>query len=309
MRALVTGAAGFVGSYVTEKLLNEGYEVNILDHHVFNKNLSDEVINKTTFFEGDIRDETIVSKAIVGCDIVFHFASLVGVDAYSKHKVLTMEIEGDGLKNICKFALQNNCEKIIYPSSSAVYGRQEKRTSLSELDLCAPISNYAIAKRYNEIYLESLYAEKELQSVCLRIFNVYGPRQDDRLVIPRFVAKAFSNENIEIYGDGKQTRDFVYIDDVVTAAIYAAKLIDDHEVINVSNGIGYSISDVAECILKNTNSTSEVIYKEIPKKRNTFEVETCTGDIAKLKKITKFRPDISLDEGIKRTCEFIKEKL
>ena len=103
MKVLVTGAAGFVGSYITERLINDNYDVNILDSCIFNKNLNDEVISKTNYFEGDIRDEDLVSEASSGCDIIFHFAALVGVDAYSKSKVLTMEIEGDGLKNICKY--------------------------------------------------------------------------------------------------------------------------------------------------------------------------------------------------------------
>lgn len=307
MKVLVTGAAGFVGSYITEKLLEEGHEVNILDHHIYNKNLSNEVISKTNYIEGDIRDETVVSKASQECEMIFHFASLVGVDAYSNNKILTMEVEGNGLKNICKFALKNNCKKIIYPSSSAVYGRQLTHSLLSETDLCAPVSNYAIAKRYNEIYLESLNAEKGLQSVCLRIFNVYGPRQDSRLVIPRFIAKALANENIEIYGDGKQTRDFVYISDVVNAAILAASSIDEYEIINISNGTEYSITDIAESILENTGSKSNIIYKETPGKRNTFEVNSCTGNKSKLKKLLNYTPQVSLNDGVKRTCDFIKQ--
>lgn len=308
MKILVTGASGFVGSYVTERLLKDGNEVNILDHHIYNKNLSDDILENCNIFEGDIRDEDIISKAIRDCEIVYHFASLVGVDAYSKYKVLTMEIEESGLKNICQHAIENRCQKLIYPSSSAVYGRQVVESALNEEILSAPISNYAIAKRYNEIYLESLYEEQKLNSVCLRIFNVYGPRQDERLAIPKFIEKALNNEPIEIFGDGRQTRDFVYIDDVVTAAIYAAKKINGYEIINVASGTENSIQSVAKSVIENIQSTSYVHYKTLPKNRSSFEVNKCIGDITKLKRLTGFVPQIAIEFGIKETCKYIKEK-
>jgi len=308
MKILVTGASGFIGSYVTERLLNDGNDVNILDHHVYNKNLSDNILENCNVFEGDIRDESIISKAIKDCEIIYHFASLVGVDAYSKYKVLTMEIEESGLKNICKYAIENRCQKLIYPSSSAVYGRQVVNGALNEEILSAPISNYAIAKRYNEIYLESLYEEQKLNSICLRIFNVYGPRQDARLVIPEFIEKALNNEPIEIFGDGKQTRDFIYIDDVVTAALYAAKKINRYEIINVASGTENSIRSVAESVVENIQSRSCINYKNLPKNRNSFEVNKCIGDITKLKRLTGFVPRMTIESGIKETCKYIRKR-
>jgi len=305
LKALVTGASGFIGSYITEILLKNSYEVSIFDHHIYNKCLSDEIIDKTTVFEGDILDEEFVSKAMSGCDIVFHFAALVGVDAYAKYKILTMETEGAGLKIICSQAMKKGCKKIIYPSSSAVYGNIARQGMIKESDEAAPVSNYAVAKRYNEIYLESQFEENGLQSICLRIFNVYGPRQDERLVIPRLIKKALLNVDLEIYGDGEQTRDFLYIDDLVFAAMYSAENINGHEILNIGSGVEYSINDLARKIIAITDSSSNIKYKKLPVQRNSFEVRSCMGDSRKLQKLTGFIPSTLLDIGLINTYQHI----
>src|SRR5262249_18260314 len=160
--------------------------------------------------ESDIFDAHAVAHAALGCAAIFHCAAMVGVDAYTNQPTRTMEVEQVGLRNVCAAAIAQKDTRVIYAPSSAVYGRADGR-ALSETLVVAPVSNYGIAKRYSELYLAAAHAEHGLQSAALRIFNIYGPGQDERLVIPRFIREALAGEPILIYGDGKQTRDFVYV--------------------------------------------------------------------------------------------------
>lgn len=301
MKALVTGAAGFLGSHLTGALLAAGHQVAAFDHRLSGKNLDNATLARVQTFEADIFDLAAVARAAEGCSAIFHCAAVVGVEAYSNHPARTMETEEAGLRNVCRAALVHNKARVIYASSSAVYGNAGGDAALREDDTVTPASNYGIAKRFNELFLAAQFAEAGLPSTSLRIFNVFGPRQDNRLVIPRFIQHALAGEPVVIFGDGKQTRDFVYIDDVVTAALASADRSEGCEVLNVCSGSETSVATLAQTVIALTGSKAELQMREPPAGRSAFEVARCVGSREKLQALVGAGAPTSLEEGLRRT--------
>jgi len=299
VRALVTGAAGFVGSHLVDALLARGDEVIAFDHRLRGKCLSDAALARTRTIESDIFDAAAVTDAAQGCAAIFHCAAMVGVDAYSRQPARTMDVEEVGLRNVCTAAISNKGARVIYASSSAVYG-QASRNRLEETMVVAPVSNYGVAKRFGELYLAAQYSEHALQSAALRIFNIYGPRQDERLVIPRFIRQASAGEPIVIYGDGAHTRDFVYVGDAVSAALACADRIMGCEIVNVCTGMETAVRTLAERVIALTGSRSRIAYNEPPAARTAFEVERSVGSRVKLGGLVPQSPTL-LDDGLRRT--------
>ena len=161
-----------------------------------------------------------------------------------------MNIESIGTANIIDLALKYKVKKLIYISTSGVYGKFEIEKSVTENFNVSPVSSYAIAKRFNEIYLQSISKKYPIKTFSLRYFNVYGPRQDKRMVIPRFIEQAKNGKNIVVYGNGKQTRDFTYIDDVVEATIKVSEKINKSEIINIAKGTETTMIDLAKIYIK-----------------------------------------------------------
>jgi len=185
----------------------------------------------------------------------------------------------------------------MYASTSGIYGHSAIENALTEEVLVDPRTSYAMAKRYNEIYLASHHEEKGLNVVSLRFFNVYGKNQDNRMVVPRFFEQALENEPITVFGTGNQTRDFTYIDDTVEACVRLMDISGCH-IVNIANEAEWCITDLAEKIKMITTSNSEIIYLEAPKKRYDYEVERRVGSSDKLLSLTGFKPQISLTEGL-----------
>ncbi len=186
MKTVVTGGAGFIGSNLVKKLVELGHEVVVLDNLCRGNKLDKKILDSIQLIVGDIRDENIVMETLNSCDLIFHFAAVLGVDIVADNPVETMDTEFMGLKNIAKGTIVNGIEKIIYASTSGVYGKSAIEKAVDEEFNVDPSTSYSIAKRFNEIYLKSLYQEKGVQSISLRFFNVYGTNQDNRMVIPRF---------------------------------------------------------------------------------------------------------------------------
>jgi UDP-glucose 4-epimerase len=297
-KILVTGGAGFIGSHLVRRLVDEGNQVTVLDNLLRGNKLDHDVMQKINLKIGDVRNSQIVDELTKGCDQIYHFAAVLGVDVVADNPVETMDTEVIGMKNIADAAMKYGVSKIIYASTSGVYGHSAIEKSFTEEIQIDPRTSYAIAKRYNEIYLKALFEEKGLNSLSLRFFNIYGKKQDNRMVIPRFLEQALAGDPITVYGQGKQTRDFTYIDDTVTACVRLAEKGGQAEIYNIANENELTIEDLARAIVKVTNSKSKISYLEAPKKRYDYEVERRYGSSDKLFKTIGFKPNTQLEEGL-----------
>ena len=299
MNILITGGAGFIGSNLTKRLVEEGNTVTVLDNLLRGNKIDSTTFEKITFIKGDVRDFDTVLNASKGCDIIIHFAAILGVDIVADNPVETMDTEVIGTRNVVLAAQINNIKKIMYASTSGIYGHSAIESALTEEVLVDPRTSYAMAKRYNEIYLASHHEEKGIDAIAVRFFNVYGYNQDNRMVVPKFFEQALKNAPITVFGTGKQTRDFTYIDDTVEACVRLLKVKGFH-IVNVANEHEWCIDDVAHEIKTVTNSNSPIQLIDAPKKRYDYEVERRVGSSDKLFELTGYKPETSLNEGLKK---------
>ncbi len=298
-KILVTGGAGFIGSHLVERLVNDGNEVVVIDNLLRGNKIPKEIFEKITFLKEDACNYSIVLNASKGCDYIFHFAAILGVDIVADNPMETMETEVISTQNVVKAALENGVKNIIYASTSGIYGHHAMEQSVSEEVMVDPKTSYAMAKRYNEIYLASLHEEKGLNTIALRFFNIYGPRQDNRMVVPRFIEQAQKNEDITVFGTGNQTRDFTYVDDAVEASVRLAINMNGFGIYNIANEAEIDIKALAETIKSVTNSKSNVVFINAPSKRYDYEVGRRYGSSEKLFNKTGFKPNTKLEDGLK----------
>lgn len=305
-KILVTGGAGFIGSHLVAFLVKSNYDVVVIDKCVSGCKIEDSLLQKIQFIKGDVRDFALVRDAMRDCNAVIHLAALVGVEEVQQKQMETIETELVGTQNIVKAAIEEGVKKIIYTSSSAVYKNTIGDSSREDDQLCLA-NDYAVAKRMNELYLQSLTAEKGIQTVSLRLFNVYGEGQDERMVIPRFFQRALNNEPIIVFGDGSQTRDFTIIDDVVKSIFLFLKHPTVTGVFNVANGTELTIKELAFIIKEITQSSSDIEFQPFPNERIDFKVKKRIGNTDKLFNAIGFRPSFSPLVGLEK-C-FSEEKI
>jgi len=300
MKILITGGAGFIGSNLAKRLVAEGHTVVILDNLLRGNKLDKETFNQIVFIQGDVRDESLVIDAAKGCDLVFHFAAVLGVDIVADNPVETMDVEVIGTRNVVNACEINNVKYLMYASTSGIYSHSAiVKNALTEEILVDPRTSYAMAKRYNEIYLASHFEEKGLNVLSLRFFNIYGSNQDNRMVVPLFFEQATTGQPLTVYGNGKQTRDFTYIDDTIESCVRLMRIRGCH-IVNIANEQEWSILDLAQLIKKITNSDSRIIFVDAPKKRYDYEVERRVGSSIKLKNLTNYKPETNLIQGLEK---------
>ena len=279
--------------------LKQEHDVTIFD---VKKNMSD--IN---FIKGDVTNLENVKNSIVNCDLVIHLAAALGVVNVEKDPIQTLNINLGGTKNVLEACRINNIKKIIFSSSSEIYGEPAK-IPIKENDPITPITTYGISKLASEEYIKSYSKSYGIQYTIFRLFNVYGAMQDTQWVLPAFVDKAISNKLISIHSDGSQVRAFCYVSDIADA-FQSVLQTANGEIINVGNDSNpISIKELAEKIISLTNSESEI--KFIPfeeSNRNRTEIMKRIPDINKAKKILNYSPKITLDEGIKKVVKHRKE--
>ncbi|MES2799841.1 MAG: NAD-dependent epimerase/dehydratase family protein [Bacteroidota bacterium] len=297
MKILITGGAGFIGSNLAKRLVQDGHQVTVFDSLLRGNKLDKDTYSKITFIKADVRDLQKLIEASANCDLIFHFAAILGVDIVADNPVETMDVEVIGTRNVVEAANINNIKKVMYASTSGIYGHSTFENALSEEVLVDPRTSYAMAKRYNEIYLASHHEEKGLDVVSLRFFNVYGKNQDNRMVVPLFFEQAMKNEPITVFGSGRQTRDFTYIDDTVEACVRLMGT-KGSKIVNIANEAEWTIAELATQIKEITGSTSVITYLEAPKKRYDYEVERRVGSSEKLLQLTNYKPDTALTEGL-----------
>lgn len=300
---LITGGAGFIGSHLAEKLTEQGNEITIYDNLLTGKpdNLS---LIPHTFIQGDIRNLDLLTAAARNCDIVFHLAALTSVTESMANMDEYLAVNLMGTINVLKAAKAGRAKKLIFASSAAVYGDSPELPKTENMRP-APKSPYAITKTGGEYYCNLFNDFYGLPTVCARFFNVFGERQAEdspySAAIPIFVSKALQNDVISIYGDGTQTRDLVYVKNVVKALIL---LMDQGTgVYNIGSGQTIDINSLVRKIIHIVNGNPAVRY--IPERPG--EIKHSSASIEKLTALG-FQPDFSLEEGLIRTVGFFKEK-
>jgi len=307
-KVLVTGGAGFIGSHLVDKLLSMETveELRVLDNFFTGRleNL-EKWANDPRFvlIQGDVRKREIVQKVTKNVDFVFHEAAIASVPLSIKEPLTTHEVNVAGTLNLLEEARAND-STFLYASSCAVYGTP-KRIPIREEDVAKPLSPYGASKLAAEAYCLAYNETYGLKTVCLRYFNVYGPRQTYSPyagVITIFINRALKGEPPVIYGDGRQTRDFIYVDDVVVASILAATCNKAHgRVLNVGTGVETSINSLASKI-KRILGTENLKITYGPAQKG--EIRRSAADISRMMELLGYKPRTSLDQGLLRTIRW-----
>ncbi len=308
-KILVTGGAGFIGSHLVEKLLDLGAEVTVIDtmlcgnkiaHLQGRKNLS--------VHELDVNDIPGIKPLFKGQDMVFHLAAVVGVEETQDEPVKLLNVEVVGTSVIIALAAENKVKRFIFASSSEVYGDSAK--PMVEEGPYNPKSTYALTKLVGEHFCAAYYQKFALEYTALRYFNSYGPRQDERFVLSRFVKRALAGQELYVYGDGKQTRDFTYIDDTVSVTLLVSIMKEGAcQTLNVGTGQALSIIDLAKLVLKHTGLTDKVKISFVDyDKRRSREIEVFSrlANIDRATRLLQYRPSTSLDEGMEKCIDWYR---
>ena len=308
-KIFITGGAGFIGSHFAEYFVNNNYEVVVLDLLLQGNKIPEEILKKITFVKGDVRDYKLVEELSENADIIIHLAAVLGVDVVADDPILTMETEIEGAENVAKAAVKHNIKKILFSSTSGIYDFNPHKGAMTETIPVDPKSSYAAAKRYVEKYFEAYSKFYGLDTTVVRYFNIYGPRQDDRMVVPRFLKQAINNEPITVYTPGKQTRDFTYIDDTIKSCVLLLEKNKGFNIYNVCNENEITVETVAKTVLDVVkNSKSEITYMESPQKRKDYESPRRLGSAQKLLETTGYKPNTPLKQGIKKFYEYLKQE-
>ena len=300
---LVTGGAGFIGSNIAEALVRRGDRVRVLDDFSTGRreNIADLGVDVV---EGDLRDAATVRRAVAGVDGVFHEAALRSVPRSVDDPLSSNEVNVTGSLVLLLACREARVRRLVYASSSSVYGDDPTLPKVETLPT-QPISPYAVSKLAAEHYCQTFARLYGLETVSLRYFNVFGPRQNPEskysAVIPRFLAQALAGEPLEVHGDGEQSRDFTYIDNVVQANLLAMSTPGvSGEVFNVACGTRHSLLAIADAIagfLGRRLARNHVAAR-------AGDVRHTQADIGKAGRLLGFRPAVDFATGMRHTCEY-----
>lgn len=306
---LITGGAGFIGSNIAEELVNRKEKVRILDNFSTGKreNIAG-IKDSVELIEGDIRDLAIVKKAMAGVDFVLHQGALPSVERSIIDPITTTRVNILGTINVLLAASEAKIKRLTYASSSSVYG-DTPTLPKKEVMKANPQSPYAVTKLIGEEYCLIYYSIFGLETVCLRYFNVFGPRQDPgsqyAAVIPKFITLMLRGESPPIYGDGEQSRDFSFIDNIVKANLEACKVKDaPGQVFNIACGETITINE----LVRRLNRILETRIKPVYQNPRKGDVRHSWADISRARKVLGYSPEIVFDAGLEKTVQWFRDK-
>lgn len=314
-KVLVTGGAGFIGSHIVDRLLGEGFEVTVVDN--FSKghleNISSHLGRKNFHLvKGDIRNFNLAKTIMKDIDAVFHEAAFVSIVLSIEDPVLVNDINVTSTLNLLKAAVDSDVKRFIFASSAAIYGETKSPLIVEDM-LPAPSSPYGVSKLAAESYTRAFYETYGLETVALRYFNVYGPRQSFDIqsgyggVITLFLNRLIRDMELLIYGDGEQTRDFVYVQDVVEANMLALNTKSAAGgFFNIGSGFRTTINQVAQTIKNSLNRTDK---KNLYADPRPGEVKHGYADIIKARKILNYAPSFSFEQGIADLVSWYKTQV
>ncbi|MBW2608287.1 MAG: SDR family oxidoreductase [Deltaproteobacteria bacterium] len=308
-KALITGGAGFIGSHIVDALLSNGCQVAVIDNLATGKlsNLK-HIRDKISFYKGDICDRQALDTAVKDCEVIFHQAAMVSVPQTVKNPVGSAMVNEIGTLSVLESARKHNVKRVVLASSSAVYG-DDPQLPKCETMVSKPLSPYAVQKLTGEYYARLYNELYGLETVCLRYFNVYGPRQDPTSpysgVISIFMSKAISKEAPVIYGNGNQYRDFVFVDDVVKANLLAAITEGaSGEVFNIGTGKYVTI----EKLWKMTCDLCSLNIKPEYKPPRDGDIVESVSSIDYAETVLGYQPEYLFEKGLEITFNWYKQK-
>ncbi len=292
MRILITGGAGFIGNNLGTYLSGKGHDITLYDKEQAS-------LASCAAVQGDILDQAALEQALQGHDAVVHLAAMVSATESVAHPEKAEEINVQGSTTVLAAAQAAGVSRAVLASSAAVYG-ESPATPTSEVEAAQPVSPYGDSKAR----MEDVAAASAVSTCCLRIFNVYGPGQkaDSQYAaaIPAFITRALNNEPLTIYGDGEQTRDFVYVTDLCRAIELA--LTKGDGVINIASGNAITISRLAETVIRLADSSSKVVHEPA----RAGDPRTSLADVTKAKEALGFEASTSMEDGLKETIDWYR---
>ena len=308
MKALVTGGAGFIGSHIAQRMAKEGHQVVILDNLSTGRLENLETFaDRVDFVEGDVRDAALLRELARGCELVFHQAAVVSVPYSVEHPQESHDVNIQGTLNALLAARDAGARRLVFASSAAIYG-EEPVLPKAEQMRPTPISPYAVEKITGEHYLGAFHQLYGLQTVALRYFNVFGPRQDPSSpysgVISIFVDRLLRQEDPMIFGDGEQYRDFVFVQDVVQANLLAAA----HDaapgkVFNVGRGERTSLNQLVEILSRLTGYQASPTHGE----PRAGDIRESLADITRIRQTLGYEPEVEVEEGLAALVEYARK--
>lgn len=311
---LVTGAGGFIGSHLTEKLVSLGAKTkafvryNSRNNQGFIENFKPQIREKLEVIVGDLRDSQAVKEASKDVNIIFHLGSLIAIPYSYLHPTEVIETNVLGTLNVMNAGRENKVERIVHTSTSEVYGTAVY-VPIDEKHPLQGQSPYSASKIGADMIAESFYCSYDLPVVIIRPFNTYGPRQSARAVIPTLITQIIAGKDIFL-GSTKPVRDFNYVDDTVEGFIKIAEASNiEGEVINIGQGKGITIGDLADKIISLIGKEVKIIFDAMRIRPTKSEVEKLIACNEKAKKLIGWEPKVSLEEGLKKTIDWISENI